>query len=228
MYVSEISAINVPFTFYCACGTSEEIALVDSRAMENFMDNQMVERLGIRKWEMTMPHRVFNVDGSKNKQGILTHYHLLRVKKGKEEDLQQFYITSLGGDRAILGYPWLHRFSPTIDWKGGKVLGAPITIETSLLKWAREKEINRIICRACACVDWEGDTIIAQISPLPTHAAQQWAIAANKNKQTTNELPQRYSRHASIFSEVSANRFPPSQPDDMAVTIRLISYFLAC
>ena len=110
MYVSEISAINVPFTFYCACGTAEEIALVDSGAMENFMDNQMVERLGIRKWEMTTPHRVFNVDGSKNKQGILTHYRLLRVKKGKEEDLQQFYITSLGRDRAILGYPWLHRF----------------------------------------------------------------------------------------------------------------------
>ena len=142
MYVSEISAINVPFTFYCARGMAEERALVDSGATENFMDNWMVERLGIGKREMTTPRRVFNVDGSENKQGILTHYCLLRVKKGKEEDLQRFYITSLGGDRAILGYPWLHRFSPTIDWKGGKVLGAPITIETSLLKWAREKEIN--------------------------------------------------------------------------------------
>ena len=103
MYVSEISAINVPFTFYCARGTAEEIALVDSGATENFMDNRMVERLGIGKREMPMPRRVFNVDGSENKQGILTHYCLLRVKKGKEEDLQKFYITSLGGDRAILG-----------------------------------------------------------------------------------------------------------------------------
>ena len=102
----------------------------------------MMERLGIRKWEMATPHRVFNMDGSENKQGILTHYCLLRVKKGKEEDLQRFYITSLGGDHAILGYPWLHRFDPTIDWKGGQILGAPITIKTSLLKWAREKEIN--------------------------------------------------------------------------------------
>ena len=191
MYVSKISAINVPFTFYCARGMAKEIALMDSGATENFMDDRMVAWLGIEKREMTTLRRVFNVDGSKNKQGILTHYCLLRVKKGKEEDLQRFYITSLGGDRTILGYPWLHRFSPTINWKGGKVLGAPITIETSLLKWAREKEINRIICQARARFDWEeGDTIIAQISPLPTHAAQQWAIAANKNKQTTNALPQ--------------------------------------
>ena len=47
MYVSEISAINVPFTFYCAHGTAEELALVDSGATENFMDARMVERLGI-------------------------------------------------------------------------------------------------------------------------------------------------------------------------------------
>ena len=101
MYVSEISAINVPFTFYCAHGTAEETALVDSGATENFMDNRMVEHLGIGKQEMTTPCQVFNVDGSKNKQGILTHYCLLRVKKGKEEDLQRFYITSLGGDHVL-------------------------------------------------------------------------------------------------------------------------------
>ena len=181
----------------------------------------MVERLGIGKWEMTTPCRVFNVDGSENKQGILTHYCLLRVKKGKEEDLQRFYITGLGGDRTILGYPWLHRFDPTIDWKQGRVLGAPIIIETLLLKWAREKEINRIVCKAHACTDWEeGDTIITQISPLPTHAAQQWAIAANKNKAKTSELPQRYSRHAPIFSEKGAERFPPSRPNDMVVWLK--------
>ena len=136
MYVSEISAINIPFTFYCACRMAKETALVDSGAMENFMDEQMVECLRIRKRKMMTLHWVFNVDMSENKQRILTHYCLLRVKKEKEEDLQCFYITSLGGDHAILGYPWLHHFDPTIDWKQGRVLGAPITIETSLLKWA--------------------------------------------------------------------------------------------
>ena len=127
----------------------------------------------------------------------------------------------MGGDRAILGYPWLHRFDPTIDWKGGQILGAPITIETSLLKWAREKEINQIICKVCTHFDWEkGDTIIAQISPLPTHAAQQWAIAANKDKKRTNKLPQWYSRHATIFSEKGAERFPPFWPNDMVVQLK--------
>ena len=52
------------------------------------------------------------------------------------------------------------------------------------------------------------------------HAAQQWAIAANKSKQTTHKLPQEYSCHAAIFSETGANRFPPSWPDDMAVRLK--------
>jgi hypothetical protein len=65
----------------------------------------MVQQLGIGQREMKTPHRVFNVDGTENKQGTLTHYCLLHVKVGRKEDLQKFFITSLGGDRAIFGYP---------------------------------------------------------------------------------------------------------------------------
>ena len=79
MYVSKISAINVPFTFKCACGTAEETALVDSGAIENFMDEWMVRCLGIGKCEMGTLRQVFNIDGSENKQGILTHYCLLSI-----------------------------------------------------------------------------------------------------------------------------------------------------
>jgi disulfide oxidoreductase YuzD len=221
MYVSETSAINTPFSFICAHGMAEEKALVDSGATENFMDERMVRRLGIGQREMKTPRRVFNVDGTENKQGTLTHYCLLRVKVGRKEDLQKFFITSLGGDRAIFGYPWLRVFNPDIDWKAGQVLGPPIRVETALLQWARAQEINQIASVARQHEDWEdGDTIIAHIMPLPTHATQQWAIEANKNKQTERTLPERYSRHQHVFSEEAAKCFPPSRPDDMPVRLK--------
>jgi ABC-type sulfate transport system substrate-binding protein len=47
MYISEKTSINVPFTFLSACGTAKEVALLDSRATDNFMDERMVKRLGI-------------------------------------------------------------------------------------------------------------------------------------------------------------------------------------
>ena len=152
-----------------------------------------------------MPHRVFNVDGTENLQGKLQHFCILRVKRGDQESLQKFFITSLGGDHAILGYPWLRTFTPLIDWKSGRILGPKIIIETALYKWAKEKEIHCIVAAAWANNMWEeGDKIICHLAPLPTHAAQEWAIAANKEKQMTNKLPQQYSCHAQLFSEDAA------------------------
>ena len=66
MYVSEISAIHVPFDFICAHRKAEEEALVDSGMTENFINEWMVKRLGIKKREMNTPHQVFNVDGTEN------------------------------------------------------------------------------------------------------------------------------------------------------------------
>ena len=221
MYVSEISAIHVPFDFICARGKAKEEALVNSSATKNFINERMVRHLGIGKREVETPHRVFNVDRTENLQGKLQHYCLLRVKRGDQESLQKFFITSLGGDCAILGYPWLRTFTPSIDWKSGRVLGPKIVIETALYKWAREKEIRCIVAAVRANDVWEeGDEIICHLAPLPTHAAQEWAIATNKKKQTTNELPQQYSRHAQLFSEDAVRRFLPSRPNDMAVQLK--------
>jgi hypothetical protein len=56
---------------------ADKVALVDSRATKNFMDERMVEHLGIGRCPMKIPQCVFNVDGSENKHGTLTHYCLL-------------------------------------------------------------------------------------------------------------------------------------------------------
>ena len=34
---------------------------------------------------------------------------------------QTFYVSDLGEDRAILGYPFLYDFNPKPDWKKGKL-----------------------------------------------------------------------------------------------------------
>jgi hypothetical protein len=77
MYISEKSSINVPFSFICAHGMANENALLDSGAMENFMDEWLVKRLRIGCQKMSQSRRVFNVDGSENKHRTLTHYCLL-------------------------------------------------------------------------------------------------------------------------------------------------------
>ena len=55
MYISEKSSINILFLFVYARGVAKENALLDSGATENFMDQRMVERLGIGLRPMKEP-----------------------------------------------------------------------------------------------------------------------------------------------------------------------------
>jgi hypothetical protein len=115
-------------------------ALLNSGATENFIDPRMVEKLGLGSIDLQEPRTVFNVDGTENQDGKTTSYCLLNILKGRKEAAQIFYITNLGEDRIILGYPWLWEFDPQINWKEGKVRGPPIKLSTTgrswKLKWA--------------------------------------------------------------------------------------------
>jgi hypothetical protein len=74
------------------------------------------------------------VDGTENREGTLTEYCLLRCVVGGKDALQRFYVTNLGHDRVLLGYPWLSTFNPRIDWTSGKVGEGEIRIESQWKK----------------------------------------------------------------------------------------------
>ena len=112
---------------------AEEIALLDTGATENFIDPKTVARL--RLGTKKLPHKwaVYNVDGTLNHNGAVTHACDLIVSRGNRKIRQQFYVTKLGCDRFILGYPWFREFQPNIDWANGMLRGPPIHMETLLL-----------------------------------------------------------------------------------------------
>ena len=113
-------------------GERKECALVDSGATKNFLDFRMVTRWHLGTQQLEMPHQVFNVDGTENQLGKVTKYCTLRITCGDMDQLQTFYVTNLGTDRVILGYPWLEAFNPQLDWKNGTLVSPnfPIYLET--------------------------------------------------------------------------------------------------
>ena len=101
------------------------------------------------------------------------------IEMGKVVTLQTFYITALGVDHAILGYPWLREFNLWLDWKEARVLGPGIQIETCGLKKHHMAVLGRVLRVAREDPAWEeGDEVI--IMAASTHTAQQWAIEVNK------------------------------------------------
>ena len=134
MYIRKINAINMPFSFQSAHATAEEVALLDSGATENFIDQESWERMGIGRRPLIKPIKIYNVDGTENKQGDMTHYCHLRIMYNGQEDLQNFYITNLGKDRIILGYTFLEKFNPQIDWKTGELQHGQVIIQSAMFK----------------------------------------------------------------------------------------------
>ena len=74
-------------------GRAKERMLIDSSTTKNFLDHCMVKLLGIGTRQMPVPRRIFNVDGTENIAGRLTHCCTLHVCKGEQSLLQTFYIT---------------------------------------------------------------------------------------------------------------------------------------
>ena len=86
--------------------------LVDSGATDNFINPRLVARLRLGTWSLEQPQKIWNIDGTNNQAGMLTHYIDLEIWTGKREETMWFLITNLGNKDLILGYPWLTTFKP--------------------------------------------------------------------------------------------------------------------
>jgi hypothetical protein len=114
-HIIKNNTLDIPFIFMSTKKLAAYEALLDSGAMENFIDPRMVEKLGIRKVPMTNPRTVFNVDRTENQRGQVNHYCVLNILQGKKQSAQVFFITNLRNNCLIFGYPWLEEFAPQIN-----------------------------------------------------------------------------------------------------------------
>jgi hypothetical protein len=116
---------------------AEEQALLDSGASENLIDEETWKTLGIGAFVLPKPITIYNVDGMENKQGKITKYCWLKVKRENQEHRMRFYLTGIGKDHFILGYPFLLAFNPQINWQKGQILEPATKISTIGFKQAQ-------------------------------------------------------------------------------------------
>jgi len=64
---------------------------------------------------------VYNIDGTLNQAGSITHYARLGLTVDEVETWTDFLVTELGGENVILGLPWLRKVNPQVDWEKGRI-----------------------------------------------------------------------------------------------------------
>ena len=106
--------------------TVDTQALIDSGAEGEFIDQNYAWALEIKQTALKEPIKVLNVDGTRNKRGIITHYMELDLLIENRIKRQWLYITGLGKQKIILGFTWLKETNPDINWQTSKIKWWPM------------------------------------------------------------------------------------------------------
>lgn len=95
-------------------------ALVDSGAHTTFVNKSVVENNNLVTERLANPFRVINADGTQNKGGIIRDSMRAYTEIGSHKAKLSMLVTDLGTKQMIIGYTFLRRHNPEIDWQKGE------------------------------------------------------------------------------------------------------------
>ena len=123
--------ITIPVTLYKIENVkiTETTALINSGATICCINLHFAKRMNWPLEKLQHPMYARNTDGTNNKGGRIHYQIKLNLQIDEKNSMQNFFILDLGRkNNIILGYPWLTRNNPSIDWTTGEVqkVGTPI------------------------------------------------------------------------------------------------------
>ena len=218
VYIRQIKMLSLPFQLNTVRRTTKDITLLDSGATENFIDEKVWKELKIGCFRLNKPLTVHYVDGTENKQGKIESYCWFKIRHRNKMLRMCFFLTGLGHDRLILGYPFLYTFNPDMDWRAAQLKGGDVCLEMMGFEKAQKHvEDCQAAIKKCFSELTEDDEV--WIQRLMT--AQQWAHEA-QGRQANNEphiLPTEYRRHSVVFDEWAATRFLPEHEEELEIEL---------
>jgi predicted aspartyl protease len=96
-------------------------ALLDSGATGLFINRTLVKNNGILTHKLEHPITVYNINGTVNRGGSITEEVNLIMSHQGHKERAVFEVCDLGKNNLIIGYTWLQKDNPEVDWKTGEV-----------------------------------------------------------------------------------------------------------
>jgi hypothetical protein len=219
--------MKIPVSFRTSYARADKQILVDSGATDNFIDPRLIKRLGLRSLRLERPRKIWNIDGTNNRAGMISDYVDLNVQSGSKGTKMRFLVTDLGLEDLILGYPWLAYFEPKFSWKEGVIDTTHLPVIIRSLSWHQTTQTivsNATVARIVTneLNDQDKDQIVQELEREYSSGrgmATQFAQDAQQYTQMV-EVPSEYQRHAKVFDKEASNRFPPSRPWDHAIELK--------
>jgi hypothetical protein len=156
---------------------------------------------------MDEPKKLLNVNGMENKSGELKYYTDLAVRTGSTHTTLRFYLSDLGDQKAILGYPWFVVVQPNIDWRKGWIdhTQLPIIFQTNNAKRAQFVLRQRNVPRTKGPSTYFIGKVLLHPRAIPV--------------KPIPGVPVEFARHRKVFSEEDSQRLPKHTIWDHAIEL---------
>ena len=190
-------SMKVPTSIRTSYNKAETKGLVDSGATDNFIHPRFVRQMGLGTQQLPTPKKLYNMDDTTNKEGMITHYVDLDVYTNKIHKEMRFLVAGIGKEDVLLGYPWLATFHPEFSWREGRIQDKYLPIELSSVNPRLRR--NPIIAALRTEDKLHIISELEQDCQIRTTSTD-LAIMAGKEWDTV-ELPAQYHAFAPLFSE---------------------------
>ena len=144
VFTCKYKSLKIPTLLQSSHKKAEKEILVDSGATDNFISTKVLKQMKIGTLQLKKPRTIWNIDGTHNKAGAITHFVDLQVRCGTTSKDMKFLVTDLGEDKIVLGYPWLAAFEPKIDWKNAVLEEEMQQLVIKTLGLTIDNEVKRI------------------------------------------------------------------------------------
>jgi hypothetical protein len=158
---------------------------------------------------MPNPIPVYNVDGTCNSAGDITHCAEIVIDFQGHREKVVAEITDLGRHQMILGYTWLKHHNPDIDWETGQVrmTRCPWTCRVLQGKSPLEQSIDAL--------DQNGLRTIHEIK-----REQERSEVPKPDPKPEDLVPKAYHKYLKVFSKKESERMPVRKPWDHAIDMK--------
>lgn len=218
-------------------------ALIDSGSQYNLIDKRCVAKHALAMKPLRKPIKIRNADMSINAAGFITHYVYLDIKIGEDFIPIRFFVTSLGREDIFLGYAWLRRYNPIIDWEKSTV-----TIPKQYIKKTLEQVMRKAMDKNLPVSYGDPSTVRkvtleeeeekakedpTEIGAFRTQIEEIWARAKMSIAQKLQhkemdaqpekskvELPGYLNQYRAVFEKEASERLPERRIWDHAIDLK--------
>jgi Reverse transcriptase (RNA-dependent DNA polymerase) len=203
--MSTRKSMTVQFYAHSITRRAESIALCNTGATENFLSLEYAKWLQLLIKQLATPRNVWNINGTMNSTGQIKYYTDMDIQTRSRWVKMRFFLTNLGGNHAILRYPWFTAIQPKIDWKMGWIDHTHLPIILRALNFKQAKILPRTV--------WT-----VRKTPEHQYFIGKVTIASMEPKKEP-EVPYEYRWHKKIFSKEESQQLPKHTVWDHAIEL---------